>query len=48
MKISVNNKVVASVKSIQNDLTDLNDKQVLIVTLACLEECKKRGLTHEK
>lgn len=48
MKVLLNNKAVAFVKSIQDDLTDMKDKQLLILTIACLDECKKRGLTQNE
>lgn len=48
MKVLLNSKAVAFVKSIQEDLTDMKDKQVLLLTIACLDECNKRGLTHNE
>lgn len=48
MKVLLNSKAVAFVKSLQEDLIDMKDKQVLLLTIACLDECKKRGLTHNE
>lgn len=48
MKVLLNHKAVAFVKSIQEDLFDMTNKQLLILTIACLDECKKRGLTQNE
>ena len=45
MKVQLTRKAIAFIKQLQDDLKEFDDKQLLLLALACSSECKERGLT---